>query len=389
MEKLEHYLQSEEEVLGGEHTPFIPEENQENENGNDSDSLPKSLRTIVLGLGVLLGTYIAADKSMEYYSLHENQGQTNKELLKLDSLEHKIIRIKELFGDNADLSRYEVLKINLFERKNAEERALANFSLFEDNEIKIEKNLALADAEDSNHLVPADSIQFSTMSYGRPLLRKADGPFFQEPERIIRKVSYAEFMTLLTEKVFPQGAIKGEVKCIIQTNREGEIRPDYYNNEVPRGVYTVADCSTHLLNENVITLYKPMSEMDIREFMETIAHEVGHANDWNTDNALSIEERADLLLAVANRVRSKDRFISGYPESIENNDKKLELYNKCTEYWAEIYATYILFPTRLNYADFKIVDSFVKKSDPAFEPHIFSDQRDNFMNIIRTLDHEN
>ncbi|MBI2035203.1 MAG: hypothetical protein HYT12_00790 [Candidatus Liptonbacteria bacterium] len=155
----------------------------------------------------------------------------------------------------------------------------------------------------------------------------------------------------------------GEIKTIAQV---GEIKKANVQYGLRGDWNTLATTTKNLIAEEDITFYKD-SESNPRDFFYILSHEIGHANDWGSDNEMNFSERFDLLLAMRERLRSEDRHISDYVENIKNEDKQKELYLKASEYWAEICAAYFSDPANLNYKDFALVDAKVKKYDPEFD----------------------
>lgn len=102
--------------------------------------------------------------------------------------------------------------------------------------------------------------------------------------------------------------------------------------------------------------------------MDFLPHEVAHANDWEHDGKMSEEERADLLLAIVDRLASPDRFKSDYVEKIKNDDDpQEELYIKALEYWAEISKEFLMGKgNKLHIKDYALVAARIKATDPAY-----------------------
>ena len=94
-------------------------------------------------------------------------------------------------------------------------------------------------------------------------------------------------------------------------------------------------------------------------------HEIFHANDWKENRLLTRTERLELLDEVIDRVNAKDRYQSGYVETIVNKDKQREMGIKCGEYFAEIGRAY-LEGLPLPQKDAKIIQSVIQKTDPDF-----------------------
>lgn len=114
----------------------------------------------------------------------------------------------------------------------------------------------------------------------------------------------------------------------------------------------------------------------------TVAHEFAHANDWDSDISLNILERQTELLEVYKRLMAPDAFDRDNKHSDYSphlNGTKDGLLRAAHEYWAEICAEYFTNPKsflRDHPNDFKLVDSIVKKKDPAFD--IFNKNRGAF-----------
>lgn len=132
-----------------------------------------------------------------------------------------------------------------------------------------------------------------------------------------------------------------------------------------------ATATRKLEGPTTIVFYKDAGKM-LGQLNEIFSHESGHANDWKSDNTLSIEERKKLLIEITKRYfTGKNIYHSDYVESIKNEDTHSENYRKVTEYWAEICEEYFDNPQWLKEnhpEDYKIVDQYVKKQDRKFNP---------------------
>lgn len=120
-----------------------------------------------------------------------------------------------------------------------------------------------------------------------------------------------------------------------------------------------------------ITFFRGSRGLLLHEVTGTIVHELAHANDWRTDNEMSEDERMDLLIRVGHRVEHPGRYRSAYVESIADSDPNAQRYSKAIEYWAEIVERYFQAPELLPLSDYLIVDQFIKKIDPSFDPNTF------------------
>lgn len=120
-------------------------------------------------------------------------------------------------------------------------------------------------------------------------------------------------------------------------------------------------------------------QQNMYELLEVYSHEIAHPNDWERDSQLSIPERAALLSQVTKRFISGDNlYPSHYVESINNEDPSSQLYTQVTEYWAEVCRAYFSNPNGLRADhpdDFALVDGWIKKQDPDFNPVTAAQQR--------------
>jgi len=103
------------------------------------------------------------------------------------------------------------------------------------------------------------------------------------------------------------------------------------------------------------------------EYLSAVFHESAHLKDWQSNKALTLEERMNLAQEVIDRVNSPDRFRSAYVELINNPDKQKELRIKAEEYYAEITRAYFdrshfFLPQR----DRHIIEQMIHETDPAF-----------------------
>ncbi len=167
--------------------------------------------------------------------------------------------------------------------------------------------------------------------------------------------------------VFPQQWVGEEVAFIVQ--HPGEKYPKEKLEEYGiKDAVAVATCAGGYKGRKAeIILYSLTTSRPLRDNFETLAHELAHANDWDSDLEMSYRERLELLEAIGERLSDSDRYQSWYVESIQNPDKKKERYLKATEYWAEIVKQYFTNPDKLHIKDFEIVDRHVKRHDPKYD----------------------
>src|SRR5581483_9906052 len=79
----------------------------------------------------------------------------------------------------------------------------------------------------------------------------------------------------------------------------------------------VVDKEGHVhVGRTPITIYDVKEGLTRRAFYETLMHELGHPNDWESSASLTTDERIDMLSDIASRVLEDDRYRSAYVESI-------------------------------------------------------------------------
>jgi hypothetical protein len=185
-----------------------------------------------------------------------------------------------------------------------------------------------------------------------------------------------------TEKYlwYPKGWINGEIDQIkfidilkVQSINGGQnIVSGKFGKEVRGGntVYFYRNNSIKQKNE-----YLPVSA-------SAEAHEIGHANDWETDMDLNILERQELLLQLHQRLIATDSYHrdnSSYHENFLDGTKE-GLYKAAREYWADICGEYFGDQPEVFFKkhpeDFKLVDNYAKKNDPSF--NVFNPNRGAF-----------
>ena len=175
---------------------------------------------------------------------------------------------------------------------------------------------------------------------------------------------------------FPSNWIHGEIDAITQRLESGNVF------ELDGVEWTTV--ANFQRRDTKINLFAHTSEAGTDDLIDNLAHEAGHANDWFSDSTTSYEEKLELLANVAERIGDSDRFQSAYAESKtqETKDQKFNRYLYAQEYWADICAQYFKDPTRLPMEDFELVDGWVRKGDPDYDPLAFSEKRIEMLNVI-------
>ncbi len=169
-----------------------------------------------------------------------------------------------------------------------------------------------------------------------------------------------EFLSKM-EVFFPKGWIKGEVQSFT------------FKEQYPKLTAYGAKSQTagEVGNNKELFLYGVQTE---ESQGETLAHELGHENDWERSTKLSPEQRLELLMKVHDRVTSENRFRSDYVESIlsgelypEMKDPKVILQTATVEYWAEITGEYFSNGVgNLASEDVEVIEWMIQKVDPEF-----------------------
>lgn len=114
-----------------------------------------------------------------------------------------------------------------------------------------------------------------------------------------------------------------------------------------------------------IRYYSNSKSQPLDYVINSLAHEIAHANDWD-NNHISYEDRLDLLLKISKRINAENRYQSDYVKSIKGDNLHKTNYDRATEYWAEISEQYFSDSTKLNFEDFRIVDEYIHRVDPKY-----------------------
>ncbi|MFA5051627.1 MAG: hypothetical protein WC544_01025 [Patescibacteria group bacterium] len=184
-------------------------------------------------------------------------------------------------------------------------------------------------------------------------------------------------MDSIIEHTFPKGWAKNEIDSVIfKSNPDSaEIAlPEQYNMSGEKSAAVA-----HLKDQRITTVDFFPTAGDAREIVAIFGHESGHANDWRSDNTLTAGDRLKLLADVTYQYcQGTNIFHSDYVESINNPDAVENTAIRVEEYWAEICQEYFSNPWGLQQdhpEDFQLVDDWVRKQDPEFDPFVSSDAR--------------
>ncbi|MDP2932951.1 MAG: hypothetical protein Q8N81_02360 [bacterium] len=212
------------------------------------------------------------------------------------------------------------------------------------------------------------------------LLTDLEGKEGVLPSHVLRQV---------LEETYPKGWVNNEVaiveqKSVISDQEEAQeeeaARKDYeFKGEVPvtRAKFYMEGGVAR------VVLYPTVKKTGVKEIIEgDVAHEVlGHGNDWDSDNEMSANDRADLLHAVYQRLDAPDRYRSSYVEGIDRDisDPQKRDYFKAKEYWAEIVSQFFKDADQLSDTDYEIINWRVASTDPQFNWKAASQRREQLV----------
>jgi hypothetical protein len=164
----------------------------------------------------------------------------------------------------------------------------------------------------------------------------------------------------------PEGFVEGEV---IRIGFEDEVLPAREDYHLHAGAETAATAGGGTSAERTVITFWRGAKDNRSDWIwgDAMIHEIGHANDWETDLQLDDAEKAELKKRVIERVQAPDRFKSSYVEGISNPDKTAELESKAKEYWAEIVAAYLNGKLDPFGPDGELVAEYIAKNDPDFD----------------------
>ena len=320
------------------------------------------LRSMVIGMGMwITGMGIFEGfKLNEYLNLKEKKGKIERNIREIDP-SGRIQKVREIYGSLAELDyeRYSLLQKSLEQT----EEQLKHFPwLGEVREVRLPEENEMVIKEKEEMSLTLETLPSRSFS--------GESGKFELQEVTLDTV----FLRSILEKTYPRNWFKGEVSAIGFSKKTQELGTHY-------GIPDGKAWANFNRNTKKITFYEPAQQHFIFENVsECLAHELGHANDWESDDDVSLEDKAALLLEVTERLEREDRYESSYVESIENDNPQLKKYLKATEYWGEICAAYFRSPESMNYKDFKLVNDWVRKNDPKFDITKANDQRISMIN---------
>lgn len=203
-------------------------------------------------------------------------------------------------------------------------------------------------------------------------------------------LSNEDLKKLWSEKYYPKGWLEEEIGEVEYKDKEAKGIKDY---GLDRG-RTVGTHRSAEGGKSKITFFKsftPETEEEFKDFTSTLdwhfSHEASHANDWSNEAELDFKQRVEFLHEVSQNCFREGAFRDslGYIESIKNPDPHKERYFKVEEYWAKSCDHYFTMSDmfkELYPQEFKMVDKYVKKEDPAFDPIEKAQQRQEVIKEI-------
>lgn len=195
---------------------------------------------------------------------------------------------------------------------------------------------------------------------------------------------------------YPKKWIYKEIKGIKYVDKEVFISENGNYNSKLKNKPIAGSSSYGFIYVYKQNFFDKSKQKDILEFLDlTLAHELAHNNDWETDSDINLKERLELFLMIVKRMNAYNHFRpildmlanKGKPdyEFIENDN----IYLKAKEYWGYLCTDYFIFPELIKQLfpeDFKLVDQYIKKNDPNF--NVF-EARNKRLKIIENINNIN
>lgn len=189
-------------------------------------------------------------------------------------------------------------------------------------------------------------------------------------------LSNKDLKNLWSEKYYPRGWLDEEINGVEYKDEKGKGIKDYgLEKGRTAGIHESAKSG-----KSKITFFKsftPKTKGEFKNFTDTLdwhfSHEASHANDWSNEAELDFKQRVEFLYEISQSCFREGAFRDslGYIQSIKNPDSRKERYFKVEEYWAISCDHYFTMPDtfkELYPQEFELVDKYVKKEDPTFNP---------------------
>ncbi len=175
-------------------------------------------------------------------------------------------------------------------------------------------------------------------------------------------MSDEQIRAIITETI-PKGFLRN-IRAITYVDKRVEM-PAIYGAKLSKSSEQTGNASSSKKTIEIVKGAKKETKSWIAHNL--IPHEIFHLQDPDSNSLLTVDERIDLYKKVMDRVKSPDRYKSGYVEAISNIDKRVQMERKVGEYFAEIGSVYLspdyyLLPN----ADKELIRDLIAKIDPNF-----------------------
>lgn len=361
---------------------------QENNIGQDADASPESSAAARLvknlrerlprwaenpSMGLILGAAIFVSalgsyegfQASQYMKLRQKR-QILEQAIEVVDPERRAERVKELFGDHVKFGDVEGAALeSAYEQSKEVEAEIAKMNPLTWPAHYVSGDINVPEGGNSKPFID------SRVSSDLPGVQ-GEGDFAPGVESRLPKEALDEVL----RQTYPKGWYAGQVADVRYEDRTQPIGAAY-------GLEAGAEAWAHATGSREIVFFKPQKQKTLAKGLECLGHELGHENSWDNVLEVDVSTRMALILEVASRVQSPDRYASWYVNSINNKDKKLELACKSTEYWAEITEEYFEHPENMNIKDYRLVDDWVKKRDPNFDPIKAREERKRILELER------
>lgn len=338
-----------------------------------SESLGEKLRRwkerpslgLILGAALFvtaLGSYEGFQAS-QYLKLRQKR-QALEQAIEVVDPERRAERVKELFGEHVKFGDVEGAALeSAYQQSKEVEEEIAKMNPITWSAHYVSGEINIPEGGNTKPFID------SRVSSGLPGVG-SEGADGTQAEVHLPK----EALDQILRHTYPKGWYEGQVADVRYEDRTQPIGATY-------GLEAGTEAWAHATGSREIVFFKPQKKETLAKGLECLGHEIGHENSWDNVLEVDVTTRMALVLDVAERVQSPDRYASWYVNSINNKDKKLELACKSTEYWAEITQQYFEHPENMNIKDYRLVDAWVKKRDPNFDPIKAREERKKILEL--------
>lgn len=191
----------------------------------------------------------------------------------------------------------------------------------------------------------------------------------------------------IIETTYPKGWVASEVDTVMYVTK-----PDSAQEAMPAayglGGKTAGQAPRKEHGLSSVEIFPSAGQR--RDVVQILGHEFSHANDWRTESNVTAGERLELFKAVTQRFFEGGKlYPSTYVQDIKNPDPIQCTDFKVTEYWAEICEQYFSNPKEFKQQypdDFQLVDEWVKKQDPNFDPVRAAAHRETLLSTVEKIE---